>query len=138
MVVLVAAALPSGCASSSNPSMATGSLPPRPAEGMVREPARPSGGYGLGTSRADRTAGHYSWNGNPNRIQEGAVPPPAAPPPPAVAANGQRTITVRPGDTLFSLARHYRVSVAEMAEANGLMTPSIKSGQVLVLPPSAR
>jgi LysM repeat protein len=47
-------------------------------------------------------------------------------------------ITVRPGDTLYSLAHHYGVTVAALAERNNLMTPALKAGQTLALPPNAR
>lgn len=143
--LLAAAALSlalAGCSTSREYADATGSvttnsLPPRPQAGMVREPARPYGdGYNLGRQTTTEP-GDYRWNGNPNRIQEGAAPPNMSPPPPAViAANGQRTIVVRPGDTLYSLARHHRVSVAALAEHNRLTSNSIHAGQTLTLPPA--
>jgi LysM repeat protein len=108
---------------------------------MVSAPARPYGqGYGLGRREtAAASAGQYRWNGNPTRIQEGAPPARTTPPAiPVTTADGQRTITVQPGDTLYSLARHHGVSVVALAEANNLMTNSIHAGQRLVLPPAAR
>jgi LysM repeat protein len=103
---------------------------------MSREPARPYGdGYNLGRGQESGTG--YRWNGNPNRIQEGAAPPAADPPQQAlVAADGTRTIVVRPGDTLYSLARQHGVSVAALAEHNRLMSNAIFAGQRLALPPS--
>ena len=113
---------------------------PQPSAGMVREPARPYGdGYSLGSSYERPRAGEYRWNGNPNRVQEGVAPPNMTPPAaPVIAANGQRTVTVRPGDTLFSLSRSYGVSVAALTQQNGLNGTSIHSGQTLILPPLAR
>ncbi len=113
---------------------------PMPSAGMVREPARPYGnGYGVGSAYEPPRAGEYRWNGNPNRVQEGATAPNTSPPPaPTVAASGQRTVVVRSGDTLFSLSRHYGVTVAALAEHNRLTTTAIHSGQTLVLPPVAR
>lgn len=114
--------------------------PPQPSAGMVREPARPYGnGYGVGSSYEPPRPGEYRWNGNPNRVQEGAAPPNTTPQPaPPVSANGQRTVKVRPGDTLFSLSRHYGVSVAALTEHNRLTNTAIHSGQTLVLPPMTR
>lgn len=133
-----------GCSTSREYSDATGSvttnsLPPRPQVGMVREPVRPYGsGYNLGR-QSPAADGEYRWNGNPNRIQEGAPPPNLTPPPPpVVSASGQRMIVVRPGDTLYSLARHHGVSVAALAEYNRLTSNSIHAGQTLALPQAAR
>ena len=113
---------------------------PVPSAGMVRDQGRPYGdGYNLGSNYEPPRAGEYQWNGNRNRLQEGAAPPNMTPPPAAaVGANGQRTVTVRPGDTLFSLSRHYGVTVAALAEHNRLNGTAIHSGQVLALPPTAR
>ncbi|MGQ0671284.1 MAG: LysM peptidoglycan-binding domain-containing protein [Hyphomicrobium sp.] len=80
--------------------------------------------------------GQYRWNGNPTRVVEGTPPPQPAPPAPTVTASGQRLITVRPGDTLFSLSRQYGVSLGDLTASNRLTTASIRSGQTLVLPPA--
>ena len=120
--------------------MTTQSLPRRPPAGMVREPARPYGdGYSLGSSYEPPRARDYRWNGNPNRVQEGAAQPNGMPPSaPVTSANGQQTVTVRPGETLYSLSRQHGVSVAALAEQNRLPTTAIHAGQTLVLPPTAR
>lgn len=43
--------------------------------------------------------------------------------------------TVRRGDTLYSLARRYGLSVAELQRANALASYEIQAGQVLTIPP---
>lgn len=49
-----------------------------------------------------------------------------------------RTYTVKPGDTLYSIARRYGTTVEAMTELNGLPdSAAIKSGQVLTLPSDA-
>ncbi|MBP7145949.1 MAG: M23 family metallopeptidase [Acidobacteria bacterium] len=56
---------------------------------------------------------------------------PAAQPPPAPP----RTYEVRPGDTLFSIARAHGVSVDDLVRANRIENPDrIYAGQVLVVP----
>ena len=42
---------------------------------------------------------------------------------------------MRPGDTLFSLARRYGLSIAELQRANALAGDQIRAGQVLTIPP---
>jgi len=58
---------------------------------------------------------------------------PACAPPPAVP--GATVYIVRPGDTLYSIARRYRTTVAAIARANGIADPRrIWAGQRLVIP----
>lgn len=46
-----------------------------------------------------------------------------------------RTHTVQPGETLFSIARRYGLTVEQVAAANGITNPAlIYAGQVLVIP----
>ena len=147
-----------GGAYSDRSEVTTYSISPRPQEGMVREPARPYGrGYSLGQNAmppepvygqtqgpapgqysgqySGQNSGQYKWNGNTTRVQEGAPPVNLTPPArPVVAANGQRTIIVRTGDTLYSLARYHGVTVAALADANGLTSTAVRTGQTLVLP----
>lgn len=42
--------------------------------------------------------------------------------------------TVRPGDSLWSIARKYGVTVTELKQANGLRSSTIQPGQTLVIP----
>ncbi|MCL5964954.1 MAG: LysM peptidoglycan-binding domain-containing protein, partial [Deinococcus sp.] len=53
-------------------------------------------------------------------------------------AKAQESYTVQPGDTLFSIARRYGTTLAQLAEINGIADPSkITAGQVLRLPADA-
>ncbi len=46
-----------------------------------------------------------------------------------------RTYTVRPGDTLFSIAQRHGVTVEALQEANGISDPNqLRAGQVLIIP----
>ncbi|MEL6374913.1 MAG: peptidoglycan DD-metalloendopeptidase family protein [Pseudomonadota bacterium] len=65
-----------------------------------------------------------------NPVRTAALTPTAAP------ASG--TITVASGDTLYGLSRRHRVSVRALMQANGLTSPSIRVGQRLRLPGTAR
>jgi LysM repeat protein len=51
---------------------------------------------------------------------------------------GGTTYTVQPGDTLFSIARQFGVTVQAVVEANNLANPdSLSVGQQLVIPPAS-
>lgn len=67
-----------------------------------------------------------------------ATPPPAESPQPTTApttAPGGQTYTVQPGDTLFSIALRFGLTVDELAQANQITDPStIYAGQVLIIP----
>ena len=52
-----------------------------------------------------------------------------------VALAQERTHVVQPGETLFSIARRYGLTVEQLAFANGITNPSlIYAGQVLIIP----
>jgi soluble lytic murein transglycosylase-like protein len=83
---------------------------------------------------------------NPNRIMVGqrlrlvpAQPTAAAPAPAAApAAPAPKVHTVRAGEHLTGIARHYGVTIAAVASANGLGDPSrIYAGQRLTIPGTA-
>lgn len=67
-----------------------------------------------------------------------ATPSPAESPQPTTAptaAPGGQTYTVQPGDTLFSIALSFGLTVEELAQANQITDPStIYAGQVLIIP----
>jgi LysM repeat protein len=66
----------------------------------------------------------------PSAGAPGAVPPSPAPPSPA-----PETHWVDRGDTLTTIAAFYRISVAELATANGLPADAtLYAGQVLIIP----
>jgi len=54
-----------------------------------------------------------------------------------MAAAESVTHRVQPGDTLYSIARKYNVSVTDVMRANGLRGPTIRAGQVLSVNGSA-
>ena len=66
------------------------------------------------------------------------VPSPSPSPSPSPTAPGvtdQQTYTVQPGDTMFSLALRFGVTVQALAEANNIDDPDLISvGQVLIIP----
>lgn len=73
---------------------------------------------------------------DPNRISPGqrlVIPTPGAPSPPP--ADGFREYIVQPGDTLFSIANRFGVTVQDIVRANNIADPNrIFPGQRLVIP----
>lgn len=64
-----------------------------------------------------------------------SVRPPARPAATVVtAASGGEVLRVRPGDTLWEIARKHDVTVERLRAANGLARSSIRPGQTLVIP----
>jgi LysM repeat protein len=61
-------------------------------------------------------------------LQSGKPASPAPPPP------GSREHTVAKGETLSSIARVYKVSVADLKRANNLTSDEIRLGQKLTIP----
>jgi LysM repeat protein len=61
----------------------------------------------------------------------GSIAPAARP-----VATGLVVHVVAPNDTLWSIARRYRLSVADIARINGIdRNAVVKSGDILVIPP---
>ena len=57
------------------------------------------------------------------------------PPPLVLATSGTRSYTVKPGDTLLSIARAFGVSSSAIADANGLQDPNkLVAGMTLTIP----
>ncbi len=54
------------------------------------------------------------------------------------ASSSANTIEVKPGDTLTSLAKQHRVSVAELMAVNNLQSPVLRPGQQIALPAGKR
>ena len=70
-------------------------------------------------------------------IEPSFPPPTASSTPLATPAAGLTEYTVQPGDTLYSIAARFGVSVAAVAAANGIADISeITAGQVLTIPSS--
>lgn len=57
------------------------------------------------------------------------------PPAPATPRGPGRTVTIRSGDTLYSLARRHDRSVKQLMAANGLQSGALRVGQKLRIPP---
>jgi murein DD-endopeptidase MepM/ murein hydrolase activator NlpD len=73
------------------------------------------------------------------RVPSRSIPPQASFNPPGKSAQPHgETIEVRPGDTLFALAKKHRVPMSELMQANNLTSPQLKIGQQLVLPSRQR
>lgn len=53
------------------------------------------------------------------------------------AGSAQTPYVVRPGDTLYSVARSARTTVAALQELNRLTSVSLRVGQTLLLPSAA-
>lgn len=53
---------------------------------------------------------------------------------PAPQLGSQRTVTVKPGDTLWGIAQRYGTSVAALQKANGLTGATLQAGMTLVIP----
>lgn len=66
------------------------------------------------------------------------VPTTSPSPSPSPVAPGERTYTVQPGDTLFSIARRFGTTPEAIAARNGIVDPNrIEAGMVLVIPAPA-
>jgi LysM repeat protein len=57
-------------------------------------------------------------------------PPPTASPLPSA----RTTYTVKPGDTLYGIARTFGTTVAAIKDLNGLTSNNIRSGLILRIP----
>lgn len=65
------------------------------------------------------------------------VPPPPPPSDPPIDDNGILLYTVQAGDTLFSIAQRFGVSLDDVIEANNISNPDvIFEGDTLTIPPA--
>lgn len=95
--------------------------PRGPADGTPAPSAAPRGGISVQTLAPPGTAAGK----------------PVVPAPPPAATRPQR-VEVRPGETLYALARRYNVPVRSVIELNHLAPPfALRSGQMLDLPQAA-
>ena len=108
--------------------------PSKVASQPIAPPARSSSPWNSPTPSWARTqSGRSTWQ-PPRQTAYQAPPAPSRPAyqPPRQAANG--VVIVRPGQTLFSIARANGKTVQELMAANGLSSPTIKVGQRIVIP----
>lgn len=70
-------------------------------------------------------------------IPGAAAPPPPPPSPPPTPGPGTMTYTVKPGDTLFLIARQFGTTLEELRRLNGLTGDLIYPGQTLLVPSAA-
>ena len=73
---------------------------------------------------------------NSNRMQIGQVliiPSPAAKPPAPALPEGTVVYEVKPGDSLYAIAKEHRTTVKALREANDLTTSKIRPGQKLTI-----
>jgi tetratricopeptide (TPR) repeat protein len=85
---------------------------------------------GVVTPRAE-SATRPQTNATPVAYRATALPPPSA------AAVNSRTHTVQQGDTAYSIARRYKITVNSLLTANPRMDPKrMKVGQVVSIPAS--
>ncbi len=68
-------------------------------------------------------------------VEVAAAPAPSAPRSPAKAANWDGSYVVKPGDSIYVIARRHKVSQAELQEVNGIADPRrVKPGTSLKVP----
>ena len=73
---------------------------------------------------------------NSNRMQIGQVliiPSPAAKPPAPALPEGTVVYEVKPGDSLYAIAKEHKTTVKALREANDLTTSKIRPGQKLTI-----
>jgi murein DD-endopeptidase MepM/ murein hydrolase activator NlpD len=108
---------------------------PAPYAGPVPSASLPPAGPGTGERFANVRDYPTAPGGEPAQASE---PYAGRPIDRSRAAARGETIQVQEGDTLYSIAKRYGVSLAALIETNGLAHGSaIKPGQQLVLPPGA-
>jgi LysM repeat protein len=109
----------------------TGSL------GNTREPARAPYSSNRWSDSANPTGPIQPVppvdNPNPMRWHAGSRPAPGSIPPHAIPPDSQ-IIQVREGDTIYGLARKYRVPVAELVSVNRIYGGRLEVGQKLAVP----
>jgi LysM repeat protein len=72
-----------------------------------------------------------------NRMQIGQVliiPAPAAKPPSPSLPEGTVVYEVKPGDSLYAIAKEHKTTVKAIREVNDLSTSKIRPGQKLTIP----
>ena len=112
-----------GDTTGSIPQATSGHVESRPLPHLAG--AEPQGSSGGGQGMASYQAGQ------PGEIT-GSVP--AAPPPPAWTWEGGTPITVRPGETLDSIARLHSVPASAIMTANTMSSAVVHPGEHLVIP----
>jgi len=125
-----------GQQSSGSDQMVTSSLPP--------VPSQPVYGSGRGSQYASRSDTGYGHNSNsnyrrpqnanyaPDAVQRKSLPPAAMPAVARSSAGG--SVTVKRGDTLYSLSRDHGVPIDRIKTANNMTSTYLEEGQSIIIP----
>jgi murein DD-endopeptidase MepM/ murein hydrolase activator NlpD len=117
--------------SSSSRGDVTGSIPQTAAASHVESRPLPSlASADNGSSGGGRGMGSYQGG-----EVTGSIAAPSPPPPPSWTWDGGTAVTVRPGETIDSIARAHGVPASALMEANHIASPgSVYPGEHLVIP----
>jgi LysM repeat protein len=136
--------IPGGGSSTTTATASTvapgGSYTVRPGDSLVAIAARHGVSVSQLASANGLSANAWVYVGQRLKIPGGSsAPAPASPSAPAApAASPGGTYVVRPGDTLISIAARHRVTVGDLARANGVHSNSwVYTGQQLKIPGAA-
>ncbi len=127
-------------ASNIDPGASAAYTPPRPVEqieiaALPPPPSNPAAAYSPPASYAPPAASARPAPYVPTR--EPASSRAVAPAPIATTEKGE-AIEIKPGDTLYGIAKQNKVSLSSLMQVNGLSSPALKPGQTLYLPKTVR
>lgn len=96
--------------------------------------ARIMAGQTLTVARADVPAPSAATEAAASMVAVASMPAESGPSEPTPAPSAPVRYEVRPGDTLWDIARSHGITVDQLKSVNGLSTARIKAGQTLALP----